>query len=260
MLRFDIITIFPHMFDSYRKESILARAEKKRLLEITAHNLRGWTRDKHKMVDDKPFGGGAGMVLKIEPIYRAVQSLSVKRKAKSEKPKKRKVILLSAKGKQFTQEMARKLAKLDNIIFVCGRYEGVDERVATYIADEEISIGPYVLTGGELPAMVMIDAISRHIPGVLGNAESLKEESFSRRFVSRLPSGHLPKGQKLPLGPEFGVEKEIGDSAKRLEYPHYTRPEVFSPRKGVRWRVPKVLLSGDHKKIATWRHVHTKQK
>jgi len=224
------------MFDSWRQESILARAAKRRIIKITAHNLRDWASGRHKTVDDRPFGGGAGMILKVEPIHKAVTAL---RKSKIQNPKSKtrtkkrrtRVVLLSAKGKQFTQEVARKYAKLDHIIFICGRYEGVDERVAKHIADEEISIGPYVLTGGELPAMVMIDAISRHIPGVLGNKESLREESFS-------PSRFRDSDSRFP-----GTR----------EYPQYTRPAAFSPRKGVSWRVPRVLLSGDHKKIADWR-------
>jgi len=228
MIRFDLITIFPHMLDSYVAESMLARAKKKRLVKIVAHNLRDYATDKHKTVDDSPYGGGVGMVLKIEPIFKAVTALKKKQIAKN---KKQKVILLSAKGKQFTQAMAKKYAKLDRIIFICGRYEGVDERVAKYIADEEISVGPYVLTGGELPAMVLIDAISRHIPGVLGNKNSLLEESFS------IPSLN-PKRYTL--------------NAVR-EYPHYTRPAVFESKKGEKWSVPKVLLSGDHAKINAWR-------
>ncbi|MDO8557975.1 MAG: tRNA (guanosine(37)-N1)-methyltransferase TrmD [bacterium] len=238
MLQLDIITIFPSMLDSYIKESILARAQKRGLIKITTHNLRDYASDKHKMVDDRPFGGGAGMVLKVEPIFKALMALK-KQKTKNKK-QKTKILLLSAKGKQFTHEMARRFSKLDRIIFICGRYEGVDERVAEYIADEEISIGPYVLTGGELPSMVVIDAVSRHISGVLGNEESLKEESF-------VPYSKLQaKGQKSGVG----VRKlEIAQA----EYPHYTRPEIFKPKKGVRWSVPKILLSGDHQRISKWR-------
>lgn len=241
MLHFDIITIFPSMFDSYLGESILARAQKQRCLKVVTHNLRDFTADRHKTVDDAPYGGGAGMVLKIDPIFKAVTALKMAkgegRRAKG-KRKKIKVILLSAKGKQFTQSMARRFAKLDQIIFVCGRYEGVDERVAKYVADEEVSIGPYVLTGGELPALVLIDAIARHIPGVLGNKESLKEESFSLEASK-------------PQAISYKLMKE---------YPHYTRPAVFSPKKGMRWSVPKVLLSGDHKKIAEWRRAERDKK
>ncbi len=209
MTKFDIITIFPDIFASYFQESIIKRAQEKKLIKINIHNLRDWTSDKHKTVDDKPFGGGAGMVLKIEPIYRAVKKL---------KKKNSRVILLSAKGKKFDQKMARKFSKLEQIILICGRYEGVDERAAKYVADEEISIGDYVLTGGELPAMLITDAVARLVPGVI-NKKSLDEESFQ--------------------------------TVDSLEYPQYTRPEIFSA-KGKSWKVPKVLLSGNHKEIADW--------
>jgi tRNA (guanine37-N1)-methyltransferase len=212
---FDIITIFPNIFDSYFKESIIKRAQEKNLVKINIHNLRDYTNDKHKTVDDRPYGGGPGMVMMVEPIFKAVSALRKKR-AKTEKQK---VILLSAKGKKFDQKIAQKFSKLNQLILICGHYEGVDERVARYIADEEISIGDYVLTGGELPAMIIVDAVTRLIPGVLGKEESLKEESFSKKGY--------------------------------LEYPQYTRPEIFR-----NWRVPKVLLSGNHEKIKKWRNRH----
>src|SRR3989338_3823138 len=295
-MRFDLISVFPRMFDSYLKESILARAQKKRLVKIVAHNLRTYAIDKHKTVDDAPYGGGAGMVLKIEPIWRCVQFLRSKIKNKKSKVSKplatgcrSKVILLSAKGRQFTQAMAQQYAKLDHIIFICGRYEGVDERVASHVADEEISIGPYVLTGGELPAMVLIDAISRHIPGVLGNKNSLLEESFSnsslnpkRHTQNVIISGRIPR--RSAVGMNASPERSGGDNpdgspisgrvflpleeypAALLrasvirEYPHYTRPAAFKPKKGIYWRVPKVLLSGDHGKINAWRAKSFKKK
>lgn len=217
-MRFDIISIFPKAFDCYFNESIIKRAQKKGLIKINIHNLRDYTVDKHKTVDDKPYGGGPGMIFKIEPIYKAVNDL--KRKAKNEK---RKIILLSAKGKKFDQQMAKRMAKLERLILICGRYEGIDERVAKCIADEEVSVGEYILTGGEIPAMIIVDAVSRLLPGVLGKKESLSQESF------------FQKGY--------------------LEYPQYTRPENF---KG--WKVPKVLLSGDHKKIEEWRIKNSKRK
>src|SRR3990167_5768497 len=227
-MKFDIITMFPNLFSGFLSESLLARAHKKKLLKITTHDLRKWTNDNHKTVDDRPYGGGAGMGLKIEPIYKAVQSL--KSKIKNQKSKFRsRTILLSAKGKTFTQKDARRLAKYDQIILICGRYEGVDERVAKYVADEEISIGNYVLFGGEVPAMVLIEAVSRLVPGVVAKEESIKNESFS------------------------------DEKAKEKEYPQYTRPEEFRPKlKGKNkklkvWKVPGVLLSGDHKKIDEWR-------
>ncbi len=224
-MRFDFLTIFPAVFKSYLQVSILGRARKKRRLSFFVHDLRQWARDQHRTVDDRPYGGGPGMIMKVEPIYRALQTLLKKRRNRHQE----RVILLAAKGKLFTQVQARRLAKkYQQLIFICGRYEGVDERVAKYLADEEFSIGPYVLTGGELPALVMADAVSRLIPGVLGQAESLREESFSEFKQSKI---------------NFGLK----------EYPHYTRPADFSPKKGVIWPAPKVLLSGDHKKIAAWR-------
>ncbi|MCR4275386.1 MAG: tRNA (guanosine(37)-N1)-methyltransferase TrmD [Candidatus Wolfebacteria bacterium] len=217
-MRFDIITIFPQIFDSYLNESILKRAQAKKLIDIKIHNLRDFTSNKHKKVDDKPFGGGPGMVLMAEPIIKAVK--------KAVKSKKTKVILFSAGGKQFDNKAARVLSKYNQLVFVCGRYEGVDERVKKAVKDlglgvEEISIGPYVLTGGELPAMVLIDAISRQIKDVLGKQESLEEK-------------------RLGVG-----------------VPGYTRPEAFIFRKK-KYPTPKVLLSGNHQKIEEWRRKNKK--
>lgn len=213
--RFDIVTIFPEIVEPYASASILGRAQKANILAIRAHNLRDWTKDKHHTVDDTPYGGGPGMVMKVEPFDKAVKK--VKRRLK-----KTRVIVTAASGKTFTQEDAKRLAKYDQLIFLCGRYEGIDHRVTKYIADETLSIGNYVLTGGELPAMVMIDAIARMIPGVI-EAESLEQES------------HSTEGYR--------------------EYPQYTKPEEY---KG--WRVPDVLLSGDHKKIREWREEQSKKK
>src|SRR3989344_3243203 len=183
MIKFDVITIFPQIFDSYVKESLILRAQKKKLIKINLHNLRNFTTDNHQTVDDRPFGGGLGMVLKIEPIYKAVRFLKSKiLNPKSEtnskskiKKSKTKVVLFTPRGEKFNQKMAHKLSKLDQIIFICGRYEGVDQRVAEKIADMEVSIGDYDLMGGELPAMVTIEAISRLVPGVLGKEALLKE-------------------------------------------------------------------------------------
>ena len=225
-MRFDIITIFPNIFDSYFKESIIKRAQKKKLIKIKIRNLRDYADDRHQTVDDRPYGGGFGMVLLVEPIYRAVKAIRNKSRFK-----KRKIILLSAKGKKFNQLAARRLAKLNQIIIVCGHYEGVDERVAKYIADEEISIGDYVLTGGELPAMVIVDAITRLIPGVIKEG-SLKEESFNKLKIENC---------------KLGITHE---------YPHYTRPEEIVID-GKKRRVPRVLLSGDHKKIKEWREKYS---
>lgn len=207
-MQFNILTIFPHIFNSYLNESILKRALKKKIINIKIHNFRDFATDKHRTVDDKPYGGGPGMLLKIEPIYHCLKS--VKRKKKS------KVILLTPKGKTLNQKLAKRLSKLDQLILICGRYEGFDERIRKYV-DEQISIGDYVLTGGEIPAMVIVDAVTRLLPSALGDKNSTREETFSK-------------------------------DKNYIEYPHYTRPENF---KGL--KVPKVLLSGDHTKIAKWR-------
>ncbi len=238
-MRFDIITIFPKIFDSYFNESILARAQAKESIDINVHDLRDWAEGAHRQVDDRPFGGGPGMVLKVEPIFKAVMAIK-KLKVKSEKlkvkfkSKKTRVILLSAKGKRFVQGDVKRLLKYDQIILICGRYEGVDERVTRYVADEELSIGDFVLTGGELPAMIVIDSISRHVPGVIGKKESLTEESFTL----------------------YNKDAKI----KYIEYPHYTRPEIFEPNKKNKWTTPKVLLNGNHKKIHEWRIKNAKVK
>jgi len=226
MIQFDIITIFPEIFSSYLKESLISRAQKKKLIKINVHNLRKWTKDRHKTVDDRPFGGGLGMVLKVEPIFKAVSALKPKFQNPNVKSNpKSKVILFTPRGKKFNQKTAYKLSKLDRLIFICGRYEGVDERVAKHIADMEISIGDYDLMGGELPAMVVIETTARLVPGVLGKEQLLKER--------------------------------ITKSKGFIEYPHYTRPEIFEPdperAPGRKWQAPKVLLSGDHKKIEEWR-------
>lgn len=213
MIKFDIITIFPDIFSSYFKESLIFRAQKKKLIKINVNDLRKYTKDKHKTVDDKPFGGGLGMVMKVEPIYKAVKKIK--------KNKKAKVILFTPRGKKFNQKMADQFSKLDQLILICGRYEGVDERVAKHVADLEVSIGDYDLMGGELPAMITIETVSRLIPGVLGKKELLKQR----------------------------VTKEKGF----IEYAQYTRPEIFN-----KWKVPKVLISGDHKKIAEWRRKYSK--
>lgn len=234
MIKFDVVTIFPELFKGFLEESLLARAQKKKLLKISTHNLRKWASDNHKTVDDRPYGGGVGMVLKPEPIFKAVRALSSKFKLKNAKLRKDRIILLSAKGKTFTQKDARRLAKYDKLVFVCGRYEGVDERVAQYVADEEISIGNFVLFGGEVAAMVVVEAVSRLIPGVIAKPESIIYESFS------------------------------DTRAKTKEYPQYTRPEVIklkaqsAKRKARELRVPKVLLSGNHAEIEKWRKERSK--
>ncbi|MDO8492091.1 MAG: tRNA (guanosine(37)-N1)-methyltransferase TrmD [bacterium] len=223
-MRFDIITIFPNLFDNFKNEALIARAQKKRIVKISTHNLRKWTSDNHKTVDDRLYGGGVGMVLKIEPIIKAVKAI---------KKLNARVIVFSPKGKKFNQQMARRFSKFDQLIMICGRYEGIDERVARYIADEEISIGDYVLFGGEVPAMVVVEAVTRLLPGAVGKQQSIEDESF----------------------------KEIRGAAKKqmekfLEYPHYTRPEKIKINGKTR-EVPKILLSGNHKKIEEWRKKHS---
>ena len=208
-MQFDIVTIFPNIFSSYLKESIIGRALERNLIKVNVHNLRDYSTDRHQKVDDTPYGGGAGMVLQVEPIFRCVEVIK-------EETKKTRVILFSAKGKKYTQRMAKRLTSYEKLILICGRYEGVDERVAQYIADEEISIGDYVLTGGELPAMILVDSISRLLPEVLGNKESAKNES------------HNVAGYR--------------------EHPQYSKPQEFQG-----WKVPEMLLCGNHSEIEKWR-------
>ncbi|MBL7159652.1 tRNA (guanosine(37)-N1)-methyltransferase TrmD [Candidatus Microgenomates bacterium] len=205
-MQIDILTLFPKMFKGPFDESIVKRAQEKGLVKISIHDLRKWSQDAHKTVDDRPYGGGAGMIMRVDVIERAILKI---------KNQKSKIILLTPQGKVFNQKTAKKLSKHDHLILICGHYEGIDERVRENLVDEEISIGDYILTGGELPAMIVTDAIVRLIPNVLKKPEAIKEESFSKNL---------------------------------LEFPQYTRPADFK-----NWKVPKVLLSGDHKKIEKWR-------
>ena len=238
-MRFDIITIFPDIFESYFSESILGRAQKNGLVEIKTSDLRQWTTDNHKTVDDRPYSGGAGMVMMVEPIFKAVESLKNFQFSK----KKTRTILFSAKGKRMTQKDVRRWAKdYDQLILICGRYEGVDERVAEYVADEEISVGDYVLTGGEIPAMIAVDAVSRLVPGVI-KEESLAEESFNEE-------------SSFAEATEDALFPDSAFSGERMgEYPQYTRPEIFND-----WKVPEVLLSGNHEEIRKWREANSKLK
>jgi tRNA (guanine37-N1)-methyltransferase len=210
-MKIDVLTLFPAMFAGPLDESIVKRAREAKLLELKIHNLRDWTHDRHKTVDDRPFGGGPGMLLKVEPLFEAIESLQ---------REKTKVILLSPSGRKFDQSIARELAQSEDLLLVCGSYEGFDERVREALADDELSIGDYVLTNGALPAMVVIDAVARLLPGVLGDDESSHDESFS---------------------------------AGLLEYPQYTRPAEFRGMK-----VPDVLLSGNHAEIEKWRREQAK--
>jgi len=208
-VRFDIVTIFPRMFDAPLAEGVVARAVERGVLAVGVHDLRDFTTDRHRVVDDVPFGGGPGMVLKPEPLFEAVDAI---RRAHGEPDA---VVLTSPQGRPFTQAEARRLQGLPHVVVLCGRYEGVDDRVRTHLATEEASIGDYVLSGGELPALVIVDAVARLVPGVVGDAESLVTESFARGL---------------------------------LDFPQFTRPATYRG-----WTVPDVLLSGHHGRIAGWR-------
>ncbi|MBI5772965.1 MAG: tRNA (guanosine(37)-N1)-methyltransferase TrmD [Verrucomicrobia bacterium] len=212
-MKIDILTLFPAMFAGPLDESIVKRARDAGLLDLKIHNLRDWTHDRHRTVDDKPFGGGPGMLLKPEPIFEAVEALV---------GDETQVILLSPSGRKFDQAIARDLAAKKHLLLVCGSYEGFDERVRETLADDELSIGDYVLTNGALPAMIVVDTLTRLLPGALGDDESARDESFSHGL---------------------------------LEYPHYTRPAEFRGMK-----VPDVLLSGNHAEIEKWRREQAKQK
>jgi tRNA (guanine37-N1)-methyltransferase len=208
MIRFDILSVFPGMFASAFECSLLKKAQEKNLIEIRVHDIRHYTEDKHRMTDDAPYGGGGGMVMKVEPLDRALQAVAPDRDQAL-------IVLLTPQGETFRQKIAQELARHPRIVLVCGHYEGLDERVRTHLVDREISIGDYVLTGGELPAMIVVDAVARMVPGVLGNAVSAVTDSFA-----------------------MGL----------LEYPHYTRPAEYRD-----WKVPDVLISGHHREIEKWR-------
>jgi len=209
MINFDILSIFPEMFHSPLNFSLLKKAREKGLININLHNIRDWADDRHKMTDDAPYGGGCGMVMKIEPVQKALSALK-------KKHRKSLVVLITPQGEVFNQKIAEELSREKRIVIICGRYEGFDERIREHLVDREISMGDYILTGGELGAMVLIDAVSRLVEGVLGNPESTCSESFSQNL---------------------------------LEYPQYTRPAEY---KG--WKVPDVLISGNHAEIERWRH------
>jgi len=248
-MRFDIVTIFPDFFAGPLDYGIVRRARESRLIEAHVHDLRAFTHDRHRTVDDRPFGGGAGMVLKPEPLFEAVESLVGENGANAPGTA---VVLLSAAGKLFRQEAARRFAKLDRIVLLCGRYEGVDERVAEHLATEELSIGDFVLSGGELPAAAILDAVTRLIPGALGNEDSAVEESFSEPDEVLGADPHLPGGLLTNEGPGAAAPSAtLGLLATRrgiLDYPHYTRPQNFRGRE-----VPEVLVSGNHEEIRRWR-------
>ena len=215
-MKINIVTLFPKIFESPFAESIIKRAIKNKIIDLKIHNLRDFAIDDYGSVDDKPFGGDVGMLIRPEPVYNALESI------KKGLDGKTKIILMSARGKRFDQKKAEELAKLDNLILIAGHYEGFDQRISDFMIDEEISIGDYVLTGGELPAMVITDTVSRLVPGVLGNDKSNQVESWSEIEIN-------------------------GSKIRTIEYPQYTRPQEFMGHK-----VPEVLVSGDSKKIKEW--------
>jgi tRNA (guanine37-N1)-methyltransferase len=233
-MRFEVVSIFPEFFRGPLEHGIVRRAQETGLVTITIHDLRQFTHDRHRTVDDRPFGGGEGMVLKPEPIFEALEPLQLaSREERTARTAGESVVLLSAQGERFHQGVAADLARLRRLVLICGRYEGVDERVGEYLADREISVGDYVLSGGELPAAIIIDAVSRLIPGALGNAASAWQESFS-------PSGKAPLHEDLP--------DSTCASGGLLDYPHYTRPAEYHG-----WPVPEVLMGGNHEEIRRWR-------
>jgi len=217
-MRIDVLTIFPEMFAGILEQSMLKRAQENGVAEIVVHDLRKWTEDKHRSVDDSPFGGGAGMVMRVDVVDRAILDL---KSQFSKSNLQMKVVLLDTKGEIYKQRKAEELSKCEHLILIAPHYEGIDQRVHDHIADEVICVGEYVLTGGEIPAMVVMDSVVRLLPGTLGNEDSLKDESFSENM--------------------------------KLEYPQYTRPAEY---KG--WKVPEVLQNGDHSKITNWRKEHAK--
>jgi tRNA (guanine37-N1)-methyltransferase len=250
-MRFDLITIFPDFFAGPLDFGILRRARETGIVEVNVQDLRVFTKDRHRTVDDRPFGGGEGMVLKPEPLFEAVEHLLGApvgdATGKRELPVGTAIVLLSASGKRFDQATARRFAGLSRIILICGRYEGVDERVAEHLATDEISIGDFVLSGGELPAMLIVDAVTRLLPGSLGNEASSQNESFSTDVDSEGSSaGKISRSEdaKIPTRND-GV---WGTQKLRLDFPHYTRPAEYRG-----WKVPDVLIGGNHSDVAAWR-------
>jgi tRNA (guanine37-N1)-methyltransferase len=256
-MRFDLITIFPEFFAGPLDHGILRRARETGLIEVQVQDLRVFTKDRHRSVDDRPFGGGEGMVLKPEPLFEAAEALLGQSLGSAEQPAaldpKTTVVLMSAAGRLFRQETARQFAKLYRIVFLCGRYEGVDERVAEHLATEEISVGDYVLSGGELPAMLVIDAVTRLIPGALGNEASSQNESFSAKLNSSLDAASSGAQRAAPL--QVGPHDPRVANSLLLDFPHYTRPADFRG-----WRVPEVLIGGNHAEVANWRRAAALEK
>ena len=237
-MRFDLITIFPEFFAGPLHHGIVRRAKEAGIVEIHVQDLREFTKDRHRTVDDRPFGGGEGMVLKPEPLFEAVEKLLGHGVGDAAEPRNAEagtaILLMSAAGRLFTQQTARRYATLGRVILICGRYEGVDERVAEHLATEEVCVGDYVLSGGELPAAIVVDAVTRLLPGVLGNEASTQNESFAESIATELSSDTRP----LSLATRRGL----------LDFPHYTRPAEYRG-----WRVPEVLIGGNHAEVARWR-------
>ncbi len=237
-MRFDLITIFPEFFVGPLDHGIVRRAREAGIAHVNVRDLREFTKDRHRTVDDRPFGGGEGMVLKPEPLFEAVEKLLGHGLGSAAEPAARDgntaIVLMSAAGRLFTQETARRYSGLDRLILICGRYEGVDERVASHLADEEVSVGDYVVSGGEMPAALIIDAVTRLLPGALGNEASTQNESFQNcaAIIDASSATH-------------GASREV---EVLLDYPHYTRPAEYRG-----WKVPDVLIGGNHAEVAKWR-------
>jgi tRNA (guanine37-N1)-methyltransferase len=243
-MRFDLITIFPEFFIGPLDHGIVRRARESGLTQINIQDLRKFTKDKHRTVDDRPFGGGEGMVLKPEPLFDAIEKLLGHGVGDAEKRAARDahtaIVLMSAAGRLFTQQTARRYATLDRLILICGRYEGVDERVAEHLADEEISVGDYVVSGGEMPAGLVIDAVTRLLPGALGNDASTQNESFTALSGVDPAAG---SGERNSRGRSLSPGRQ-----SLLDFPHYTRPAEYRG-----WKVPEVLIGGNHAEVANWR-------
>jgi tRNA (guanine37-N1)-methyltransferase len=253
-MRFDLVTIFPEFFAGPLQHGIVRRAQETGLIAVNVQDLREFTKDKHRTVDDRPFGGGEGMVLKPEPLFQAVEallghSMGDSTSAAAPRDPETAIVLMSAAGKLFRQETARRYAKLSRVIFICGRYEGVDERVAEHLATDEISVGDFVLSGGELPAIMILDAVTRLLPGALGNEDSSVNESFAENGGERIEGGALRGSVSTSPGPTSGVPRAL------LDFPHYTRPAEFRG-----WNVPEVLIGGNHAEVAKWRRTAAVEK
>jgi tRNA (guanine37-N1)-methyltransferase len=257
-MRFDLITIFPDFFAGPLDHGILRRARETGIVEVNVQDLRVFTKDRHRTVDDRPFGGGEGMVLKPEPLFEAVEHLLGApvgdANEKCEVEAGTAIVLLSASGKRFDQETARRFAKLERLILICGRYEGVDERVAEHLATEEVSIGDFVLSGGELPAMLIVDAVTRLLPGSLGNEASSQNESFGATIDDEVAAEGATSGLSHVTTPTLRI-RGWGTLRATLDFPHYTRPAEYRG-----WKVPEVLIGGNHAEVAAWRRVAAMEK